>query len=328
MIMAEAISNAGLLDLYERMTLVRRAEERLGQMFADGEVPGFLHLSIGQEAVPVGVCAALEAADTVASTHRGHGHALAKGVPLEGFFAEILGRANGVCAGRGGSIHVADMRVGMLGANGIVGGGFSIALGSALAHQVRRSANVAVAFFGDGAMAEGVMHECLNIAALWKLPLVFVCENNGWSEFSPLERQFAAQLGALGAAFGVPHEKVDGTDAVAVLEAARARVALARGGGGPQILECRTQRWRGHYEGDPQKYRPAENLAGARGLDPLLVTGRQLEARGESRETLAGLARGVEARIEAAVAAARAGGEPEFEAAAADVYAAAGAGRG
>jgi pyruvate dehydrogenase E1 component alpha subunit len=326
--MSEAISNAGLLDLYERMALIRRAEERLGQMFADGEIPGFLHLSIGQEAVPVGVCAALEAADTVASTHRGHGHALAKGVPLEGFFAEILGRANGVCAGRGGSIHVADMRVGMLGANGIVGGGFSIALGSALAHQVRRSANVAVAFFGDGAMAEGVMHECLNIAALWKLPLVFVCENNGWSEFSPLERQFAAQLGALGAAFGVPHEQVDGTDVVSVLEAARRRVAPARSGGGPQILECRTQRWRGHYEGDPQKYRPAENLASARGLDPLLVTARQLEARGETLETLAGLARGVEARIEAAVAAAHAGSEPEFASAAADVYAAAGACRG
>jgi pyruvate dehydrogenase E1 component alpha subunit len=177
-------------------------------------------------------------------------------------------------------------------------------------------------------MAEGALHECLNLAALWKLPLVFVCENNGWSEFSPLERQFAAQLGALGAAFGVPHEKVDGTDVVAVRAAAHRRVTLARAGQGPQILECRTRRWRGHYEGDPQKYRPADDLASARGLDPLMVTAKQLEAHGESRETLAGLVRGVEARIEAAVAVARAGSEPEFAAAAADVYAAAGAGRG
>lgn len=310
-----------LLALYACMATIRRAEERLSKLFSEGEVPGFLHLSVGQEAVPAGVCAALEAADTVASTHRGHGHALAKGVALEDFFAEIMGRASGVCGGRGGSIHVADMRVGMLGANGIVGGGLPLATGSALAHQVRRRPNIAVAFFGDGAMAEGALHECLNLARLWKLPLLFVCENNGWGEFSPLERQFTANLAALGAAFGIPHQSVDGTDVEAVAEAACARVASARRGEGPQILECRTHRWRGHYEGDPQKYRDAKNLDAARSQDPLLVAARKLEAQGVAAEQLEAIEKDIEARIDAALARARAAAEPDFAAAAADVYA-------
>jgi len=310
------------------MALIRRAEERLSQLFADGEVPGFLHLSIGQEAVPVGVCAALEAADTIASTHRGHGHALAKGMALEGFFAEIMGRASGVCAGRGGSIHVAEMRVGMLGANGIVGGGLPIAVGSALAHQVKRRPNLAVAFFGDGAMAEGALHECLNLAKLWKLPLLFVCENNGWGEFTPLERQFMGNLAALGTAFDIPHQAVDGTDVEAVAEAARRCAALARRGEGPQILECRTQRWRGHYEGDPQKYRDPKNLDAARSRDPLAAAAQALEAQGVGVERLRAIERDIDARIDAAVARAHESAEPEFAAAAADVYAGRGEVRG
>jgi len=301
--------------------LIRRAEERLAKLFADGEVPGFLHLSIGQEAVPVGICSALEDADTVASTHRGHGHALAKGMALEGFFAEIMGRASGVCGGRGGSIHVAEMRVGMLGANGIVGGGFALAAGSALAHQVKRRPNVAVAFFGDGAMAEGALHECLNLSALWKLPLLFACENNGWGEFSPTARQFIASLAGLGAAFGIPHQVVDGSDVEQVAEAAGGAVAAARRGEGPRILECLTQRWRGHYEGDPQKYRDAQELAAARSRDPLAVAAQRLAAQGVPAERLVAVEREVEARIEAAVAASRRSGEPDFAAAAADVFA-------
>lgn len=310
-----------LVSLYERMVLVRRAEERLSTLFAEGEVPGFLHLSIGQEAVPVGVCAVLERADTVASTHRGHGHALAKGMALDGFFAEIMGRATGVCGGRGGSIHVADMRAGMLGANGIVGGGLPLAVGSALAHQVKGRANVAVAFFGDGAMGEGALHECLNLAKLWRLPLVFVCENNGWGEFSPLERQFAATLAALGAAFGIPHEDVDGTDVEAVLAAARRRIDPARRGEGPQILECRTTRWRGHYEGDPQKYRDPANLSTARGQDALAVAAQRLAAQGVGAARLEEIERAVATRIEAAVTAARSAAEPALESARAGVYA-------
>lgn len=303
------------------MVLIRRAEERLAKLFADGEVPGFLHLSIGQEAVPVGICSALEDADTVASTHRGHGHALAKGMALEGFFAEIMGRSSGVCGGRGGSIHVAEMRVGMLGANGIVGGGFALAAGSALAHQVKRRPNLAVAFFGDGAMAEGALHECLNLSVLWKLPLLFACENNGWGEFSPTARQFAASLVALGAAFGIPHQVVDGSDVEQVAEAARSAVAAVRRGEGPRILECLTQRWRGHYEGDPQKYRDARELEAARSRDPLGVAAKSLAAQEVPAERLRAVEREVETRIEAAVAKARQSPEPDFRAAAAGVFA-------
>jgi acetoin:2,6-dichlorophenolindophenol oxidoreductase subunit alpha len=208
----------------------------------------------------------------------------------------------------------------MLGANGIVGGGLPLALGSALAHQVRQTGGVSVAFFGDGAMAEGVLHECLNLASLWKLPLLFACENNGWSEFSPLDRQFAAQLGTLGNAFGIPAVQVDGSDVEAVRAAANRIVALARRGDGPQILECKTFRWRGHYEGDPQKYRDAGDLADARSRDPLVVSGARLEAMGISTERIRTLERAVEARIEAAVEAARLGREPDYAAAAADVY--------
>src|SRR4051794_26289270 len=178
-----------ILALYWRMLTVRRAEQRLSTLFADGEIPGFIHLSIGQEAVAVGVAAVLGPADTVASNHRGHGHALAKGMPLVPFFLEVMGKAEGICGGRGGAMPVADMGVGMLGANGIVGAGTSLALGSALAFQVRGEPHVAAVFFGDGAVAEGLVHECLNLAALWQLPLLFVCENNGWAEFSPTSRQ-------------------------------------------------------------------------------------------------------------------------------------------
>jgi len=309
-----------LLDLYGRMMLIRRAEERLSRLFAEGEVPGFVHLSTGQEGVPVGICAALEDADTIASTHRGHGHALAKGMALDGFFAEIMGRADGVCAGRGGSMHVAEMRVGMLGANGIVGAGLAIALGSAFAHQVKRRRNVAAVFFGDGAMAEGGLHECLNLSKLWRLPLLFVCENNGWSEFSPLVRQFGASLAALGDAFGIPYEELDGTDVESVAVGAQRMVAAARSGNGPQILECRTYRWGGHYEGDPQKYRDASDLMQARNRDPLMVAAARLAAQGVSEDRLQAISDEVASRIDAAVSAARASTEPDFSRASTAVY--------
>ncbi|MFP3941200.1 MAG: thiamine pyrophosphate-dependent enzyme [Thermoanaerobaculia bacterium] len=216
------------------MLRIRRVEERLAGLFADGEVPGFIHLSIGQEAIAAGVASALDPADTIASTHRGHGHALAKGVALDAFFMEIMGRDTGVCRGRGGSMHVADMSVGMLGANGIVGAGIPLAVGSALAHQTRHTGGVAAAFFGDGALAEGVLHESLNLAALWKLPMLFVCENNGWSEFSPTARQFVANVRELAAAFGIESERVDGNDAAAVAQAAARQVTALREGAGPR----------------------------------------------------------------------------------------------
>lgn len=317
---ATAIASRELRELYRGLLLVRRAEERLGALFSGGEVAGVIHLSIGQEAVAVGVMSALDCDDTIVSTHRGHGHAIAKGVPLDRFFAELLGRDEGLCRGRGGSMHVADMGLGMLGANGIVGAGLSIALGSALAHKTLGRPAVAVAFFGDGALAEGLLHECFNLARLWRLPLLFVCENNGWGEFRPTDQQVAFKLGDLAAAFGLPHTAVDGNDVTAVAAAAREAVAAVREGAGPAVIECLTTRVRGHYEGDPQRYRDPVALAAVAENDPLRRAAARLVEAGVAEAELAGLAAEAEALIEAAVAAARRGGEPSFAAALADVY--------
>ncbi|WP_298279884.1 thiamine pyrophosphate-dependent dehydrogenase E1 component subunit alpha [uncultured Bradyrhizobium sp.] len=310
---------AHLLQLYSQMLLIRRSEERLSTMFADGEVPGFIHLSIGQEAVSVGVMSALNAEDTIASTHRGHGHAIAKGLPLEGFFLELLARDEGLCRGRGGSMHVADMSVGMLGANGIVGAGLPIALGSAMAHQQLGRKAVAVAFFGDGALAEGVVHECFNLASLWKLPLLYVCENNGWSEFLPSSKQIAFKLGELAAAFHLSHVAVDGNDVAAVAAAAEKIVTGVRAGE-PAVLDCVTTRVRGHFEGDAQKYRNPDEVAKLAERDPLRLTAMQLQDMGVAEAELANAAESIERRVEAAVNAARRGRDPDFEAARADVY--------
>lgn len=311
------LNQGGLLQFYEQLQLIRQCEERLSQLFADGEVPGFIHLSIGQEAVSVGVMSAIGPDDTIASTHRGHGHAIAKGIPLEGFFAELLARAGGVCGGRGGSMHVADMRVGMLGANGIVGAGVPIALGSALAHRNRKTGCIAVSFFGDGALAEGVLHETFNMAALWKLPILFVCEANGWSEFSPSGQQIAFNLEAWSRSYGVPYFSVDGNDVAAVAVATADVVALVRSGAGPALLECATTRVRGHFEGDAQKYRTSDDQDWR---DPLVVVADRLRAEGLHDDELAVVESDVRNRIDRAVAAARASGPATFAAAAADVY--------
>ena len=206
---AETADRATVMALHATMCLIRETETRLSHLFADGEIPGFIHLSIGQEGVAAGVVAALRRDDTLASNHRGHGHALAKGVDLDSFFLEIMGRTEGICRGRGGSMHIADMTTGMLGANGIVGAGLPIAVGSALAHQVKGSDCLACVFFGDGALAEGVLHESFNLASIWQLPVLFVCENNGWSEFSPTAQQMAATPTALA-------NKLDGQGKVSI----------------------------------------------------------------------------------------------------------------
>ena len=237
-----------------------------------------------------------------------------------------MGRAGGICGGRGGSMHVADTSLGILGANGIVGAGIPIALGSAIAQSVRGTGGLAVTFFGDGAMAEGVLHETLNMAALWKSPLLLVCENNGWSEFTPTARQFAARLEGMAAAFSIAHEEVDGNDALAVADSAERAVAAIRGGNGPRVLECMTHRVRGHFEGDPQKYRSAAELEpGAKG-DPLERARAALLAAGVTGDTLEAAGRQIAARIDAAIGAARSDAAPTFAPALADVYTAAEAG--
>jgi pyruvate dehydrogenase E1 component alpha subunit len=301
--------------LYRMVLTIRRTEEALAALLAEGLIPGFIHLSIGQEAVAAGVMSVLTKADTITSTHRGHGHAIAKGMNLNGFFAELLARDRGICAGRGGSMHLADVANGMLGANGIVAAGMPIALGSAFAHKLLKRDAVAVAFFGDGAMAEGLLHECLNLARLWELPVLFVCENNGWGEFLPTEHQIVFTLKKLAAAFGVPHTTVDGNDVGAVAEAAGKAVAQAREAG-PVILECLTSRVGGHYEGDPQRGRDPAEQAAAEARDPVEIARAKLSAADAGR-----IDGEVAQTIAAAIAFAKAAAEPSWEDAAASVYA-------
>jgi TPP-dependent pyruvate/acetoin dehydrogenase alpha subunit len=312
-----AENTAHLQRLYRMVLTIRRAEEALAGLMGEGLIPGFVHLSIGQEAIAAGVMDMLAPADTITSTHRGHGHAIAKGMELTAFFAELLGRDSGACRGRGGSMHVADVSKGMLGANGIVAAGLPIALGSALAHQVLKRDAAAVAFFGDGAMAEGLLHECLNLGALWKLPVLFVCENNRWGEFLETAHQIVFTLEKLAAAYGVPYRAVDGNDVAAVAEAAGQMVSQIRAGGGPMILECDTLRVGGHYEGDPQRGRDPADKEKAAARDPLTIARRFL-----TENVVARIDAEVANEIAAAVAFARAASEPEWADAAMSVYAA------
>jgi len=310
-----------LLAEYRVMLVIRRVEERLSALFAAGEIPGFIHLSIGQEAVAAGIMSALEATDTIASTHRGHGHSIAKGVPLDRFFMELLGKREGLCAGHGGSIHVADLSVGMLGANGIVGAGIPLALGSALAHKLHGGKRVAAAFFGDGALAEGTLHESLNMAALWRLPMLFVLENNGWAEFSKGAAQFAGSLSGLAGAFGIAYRKVDGNDVREVAAAAAEEVAALRDGKGPRAIECVTRRVHGHFEGDPQKYRAQDEQATVDDPDDPLVRARQyLLDLSVGAEVIEQVGAEVEAAIELALGRAREGSEPRLSEALDAVY--------
>jgi pyruvate dehydrogenase E1 component alpha subunit len=303
------------------MLRIRKVEQRLSKLFADKEVPGFIHLSIGQESVPVGISRHLREDDTIAATHRGHGQALAKGVDLNRFVAEMMGRQDGICRGRGGSMHIAEARVGMLGANGIVGGGMSIATGSALAHKLAGNGAIAVCYFGDGALAEGLFHECLNLAALWSLPILFACENNGWGEFSRTDRQFCGRLEQLAAAFDVRYRFADGLDVLAVSREAGELVAQMRSDRRPAVLECRVERFHGHFEGDPQKYRDPAELAALAEKDPLAHARAALARAAVDDSRLAALEDELDREIEAAVEFGRASPQPDFASARADVYA-------
>ena len=261
-----------LCRLYRSMRLIRAFEEKIDALRTAGQLQGSAHLYVGQEAVASGVCARLNADDYVASTHRGHGHAIAKGVDVARMMAELYGRATGTNKGKGGSMHIADTSVGMLGATGIVGAGTPIALGAALSAKTRTTRQVAVAFFGDGAMGQGPIYECLNLAAIWKLPLIFVCENNGYAESTSAEYALSTRdLARRAAAFEMPAEVVDGQDVFAVYERMGEAVHRARGGHGPSFLECKTYRYYGHFLGDdPLRYRTREEEAYYRGRDCIL----------------------------------------------------------
>jgi len=290
------------LGLYRRMLLIRRAEERLDRDFKAGLLPGPVHLSIGQEAVAVGACAHLTARDWITGTHRGHGHFLAKGGDVAAMFAEIHGRATGICGGFGGSMHVADVARGMLGANGIVAGGIALAAGAALAQKLNGEGGVAVAFFGDGAASEGVLAETLNIAALWKLPLIFICENNGYSEFSPTRAVTAGAIVDRAKPFGIPAIAIDGNDVDEVSDAARELIARARADEGPGFIEAHTYRFHGHVEGESlflkDRYRDEAEVAQRGEHDPLVRARAALLASGAADEEALSLA---EAEVSAEV---------------------------
>ncbi len=245
--MSDEISNEVLLDLHRRMVRIRRFEETAGKMMEDGKIPGALHLYVGEEAVATGVMAHLSAADQITSTHRGHGHLIAKGGEFDRMFAELFGRSTGYCKGKGGSMHISNMDLGMLGANGIVGGGPPIAMGAAFSNKFRKTDNVAVCFFGDGASNEGSFHEAANMAALYKLPALFVCENNGYGEYtSQANHQAIVDVADRAQGYGMPGVIVDGMDVIAVYEAAGEAIARARAGEGPTLLECKTYRYYDH----------------------------------------------------------------------------------
>lgn len=259
-----------LLALYRTMLTIRLFEERVAREFRTGEIPGFVHMYVGEEAVAAGVCANLRDADWITSTHRGHGHCIAKGCDLRRMMAEIYGREDGLCRGRGGSMHIADFSRGMLGANAIVGGGIALATGAALAASVRGSDAVAVAFFGDGAANQGVLHESLNLGAIWKLPIVFVCENNGFAESTPFAYATSVpDVASRASGYAIPGVVADGSDVLDVFTRAREAVSRARRGEGPTLLEVKTHRFMGHFEGDPDRYRDDDDRAGLRGRDAL-----------------------------------------------------------
>jgi 2-oxoisovalerate dehydrogenase E1 component len=285
--------------------VIRGFEQRVAALYRDGEVPGFVHLSIGQEAAAVGACWPLRTTDVITSTHRGHGHCLAKGLDPLGMFAELMGRDQGTNRGRGGSMHVADPKLGIFGANGIVAAGVPIAAGAAAAAQLRADGGVAVAFFGDGAAAQGAFHEAVNLAAVWRLPLVLFCENNGYAEFSPTSTQHATTLERRAAGYGVDHVGVDGNDVVATAAAMDDVVSSVRSGHGPVVVEAATYRWHGHYEGDPERYRSPDEVREWEGRDPLLAHERRLRDAGVGDDEIKALESAVADELDGAVEAAR-----------------------
>lgn len=252
------------------MILIREFETRVSSLFEDNELPGFVHLCLGQEAVATGACSAIDDDDYITSTHRGHGHSIAKGLDPDRMMAELFGKETGYCGGKSGSMHIADVDQGMLGANGIVGAGPSLAAGAGLSIEQRESDHVCVSFFGEGAMAEGVVHESMNLAGVKDLPIVFVCENNQYGEMTPAAEQHNVEgFEARGEAYGMPAETVDGMDVDAVYKATGDAVERARAGGGPSLLICETYRYHGHYEGDPTAYRTDEEVEEWRERDPI-----------------------------------------------------------
>jgi len=316
------VSEELLRSFFREMLLVRRFEEKVEERFRAGELPGFLHVAIGQEATAVGVCSALERADVIASTHRAHGHAIAKGTAPERIMAELYGKVEGCSHGYGGSMHLYDVEAGNMGANAVVAGGIPAIVGAALAFQLREERRVAVAFFGDGATNTGTFHESLNLAQLWKVPAIFALENNGWAESTPASQHSplpAARLAERALAYGMKTIEADGQDVEAVYLATLAAREHAVSGRGPVLLHLPTHRLTGHYIGDPQVYRDRDELKRERETkDPVELLRARLEFSADEFEALDA---GVVAEVESAVEFAKAGTDPRPEDADKYVYA-------
>jgi pyruvate dehydrogenase E1 component alpha subunit len=314
--------NGALREALRRMYLIRRFEEGAEDAYMRGLIHGTMHLSIGQEASAVGACMDLRKSDYITSTHRGHGHCIAKGADPKLMFAEFFGKEEGYCCGRGGSMHIADVEGGNLGANGIVGGGLPIAVGAALAIKKQKRDDVTLCFFGDGASNEGAFHEALNMAAIWKLPVLFICENNKYGMSVSTERSMAvSHVADRASAYGMPGEIVDGNRIEDVAEAVMRATERARSGEGPSLLECKTYRIRGHSKSDRNRYRTKEEIEQWMARDPIGHFETNLETFGIlSKDEAAAIRMNVEAEIAAAIEFAKAGTDPSSSEVTRDVY--------
>ncbi len=320
--MAAKLEKETLIKLLTLMIKARAFDDGAMELFTQGRVPGFIHVGIGQEAIAAGICYNLYPTDVIFTTHRGHAHAVAKGIDLKRAMAELFGKEVGFCKGKAGSMHLADKSVGLLGASGIVGAGIPIATGAALSYKILGSEQVVVSFFGEGAVNEGTFHESLNMASLWELPIVYCCENNGWAQFTPQKLTAKViRVSSRAKAYDMPGVTVDGNDVVAVYEAASKAVGRARKGGGPTLLELLTQRWYGHYVGDPQKYREPQDIAESRKSDPIASFESYLiQQHVMTPDEIKGIRDNILAELDEAIKFAEQASLPEAEKALEDVY--------
>lgn len=316
------VPSEDMRGMYETLVRIRKFEGRAVDLFAEGQIPGFLHSYLGEEAIATGVCANLRKTDFITSTHRGHGHIIAKGGDTRYMMAELYGRTTGYCKGKGGSMHIADRDLGILGANGIVGAGQDIAVGAGLSIGYRGTDQVTTCFFGDGATNQGTFHEALNMASIWKLPVIFVCENNHFGiSMSQSRHQAIKDIADRAAAYGFPGVAVDGNDVMAVYEAAKEAVDRARKGQGPTLIECKTWRWRGHFEGDPGIYKDSGEQEAWMDKEPIRRYRAFLEESGVmTAEEMDAVDRRIDEEIDAAVAYAVASPLPEPADVVKDVY--------
>jgi acetoin:2,6-dichlorophenolindophenol oxidoreductase subunit alpha len=321
--MANTLTKNDLLSIYEKMYTIREFEESVVNNYARGQIPGFVHLYIGEEAVSSGVCAALNKDDYITSTHRGHGHLIAKGGDINKMMAELFAKSTGYCKGKGGSMHISDFDLGIIGSNGIVGAGFSIAAGAGVAAKMRDEGQVCVCFFGDGSTNRGTFHESANMASVFKLPIIYVCENNSYGISACVKDiMHISDIAVRASSYGMPGIKIDGNNAIEVYNTAKSAIELARSGGGPTFIEAITWRHRGHWEGDPNNYRDARECEGWLAKDPIPRLAEYMVSKGiATKDEVTNIENNVVSNIENAVDFAKKSPFPELKELYTDVYA-------